>query len=250
MGRLADARYFAEEAGKAETLGELAGLIEGIVREMGFRYFVLGHHVDMKLGRGDVVVIHNYPDSWVEYFETNRLFENDPVVRVSERMNMGFLWSDVPKLIEFTSRDREILTAAKMQGLKNGFTVPFHMPGELPGSFSFATPGKDQLDGEDLLFAQLIGTIAFEAARKINLSGTSDMAVIDPDVRLTDRQRECLILAARGKTDWEIAKILGIKEETASLHLKMARDRYGVAKRLPLAIRAIYDGQISFGEVL
>ena len=74
--------------------------------------------------------------------------------------------------------------------------------------------------------------------------------MIDPDVRLTDRQRECLILAARGKTDWEIAKILGIKEETASLHLKMARDRYGVAKRLPLAIRAIYDGQISFGEVL
>src|SRR3546814_16173427 len=47
-----------------------------------------------------------------------------------------------------------------------------------------------------------------------------------------------------------IARTLGISEETATLHLKTARERYGVSKRLPLAIRALYDGQISFWEAI
>src|SRR3546814_14524367 len=100
-------------------------------------------------------------------------------------------------------------------------------------------------DLEKLLFAQLIGSLAFEAARRVSLEKGG---LLRPDVKLTERQRECLILAARGQTDAEIARTLGISEETATLHLKTARERYGVSKRLPLAIRALYDGQISFWE--
>lgn len=32
-------------------------------------------------------------------------------------------------------------------------------------------------------------------------------------------------------------------------HVKDARDRYGVTKRTLLAIRALFDGQISFADV-
>lgn len=57
-------------------------------------------------------------------------------------------------------------------------------------------------------------------------------------------------MAIQGKTDWEISVILELSQETVSQHLDMARERYGVTKRLPLAIHAIFDGQISFIEAL
>ena len=57
-----------------------------------------------------------------------------------------------------------------------------------------------------------------------------------------------MALVARGKTDWEISQILGIGQETVIQHMKDARDRYGVTKRTLLAIRALFEGQISFAD--
>jgi LuxR family quorum-sensing system transcriptional regulator CciR len=69
-------------------------------------------------------------------------------------------------------------------------------------------------------------------------------------MQLTDRQRDCVVWAARGKSDWEIAQILGISHETVIQHLKQARERYGVTKRTMLAVSALFDGTISFIDVL
>jgi len=55
---------------------------------------------------------------------------------------------------------------------------------------------------------------------------------------------------ARGKSDWEISRILGIQHETVVRHLKLARERYGVPKRAMLAVHALFDGSISFTDVL
>ena len=46
-------------------------------------------------------------------------------------------------------------------------------------------------------------------------------------------------LAARGKTAWEIGRILGISEATAVRHLKQARERYGVDKQTSLLMEAL-----------
>ena len=105
----------------------------------------------------------------------------------------------------------------------------------------------EELDEAQLPLVQLVGSFAFEAARRIARSGN---APIPPAPRLTDRQTECVALVARGKTDWEIARILGVGVETVTQHLKDARDRYGVTKRTMLAIRALFDGAISFTDIL
>src|SRR3546814_498568 len=246
MSRLADAHHVAQLARDAGDLEILSMLIGDMAREMGFRHFILGHHFDSTAAIPNAVVIHNYPDGWAEYFTTHQLHVNDPVLRASERSQLCFRWSAVPKLVKFSGQDRQIMEDAISHGLTDGCTVPFQKPGELPGSISFATP-KGEVDDEKLLFAQLIGSLAFEAARRVSLEKGG---LLRPDVKLTERQRECLILAARGQTDAEIARTLGISEETATLHLKTARERYGVSKRLPLAIRALYDGQISFWEAI
>ena len=67
--------------------------------------------------------------------------------------------------------------------------------------------------------------------------------------RLSDRQRECLLWVARGKTAAETAIILGISTETVIQHLKMARERYEVHCSQSLILAAMFDGLIGFGDV-
>src|SRR5690606_33217446 len=118
---------------------------------------------------------------------------------------------------------------------------------ESNGSCSFATIAGQGLGEEQLPLAQLAGSFAFEAARRIWQVRRADLV---PQSRLTDRQRDCVVWAARGKSDWEIARILGLSHETVIQYLKRARERYGVTKRTMLVIHTLFDGTISFADVV
>jgi LuxR family quorum-sensing system transcriptional regulator CciR len=150
-------------------------------------------------------------------------------------------------MIKLTPRDREVLQLAQEQGVGDGFTVPAHVPGESSGSCSFATGAGVAIVEENLALAQLVGAFAFEAARQ--LCGIRDHGA-SSCARLTDRQRDCVVWAARGKSDWEISRILDVSHETVIQHLKQARERYGVTKRTPLTVHVLYDGTISFTDIL
>ena len=112
---------------------------------------------------------------------------------------------------------------------------------------SFAVDAGETFPRELYNVAQLVGGFSFDAARRI--SGTRDIWA-KPGQTLTDRQLDCVLWAARGKTDYEISVILNISHETVIQHLKHARERYGVRKRAMLAVRALYDGLISFADIL
>jgi len=109
-------------------------------------------------------------------------------------------WSRLPRLIALTSRDRDILERAGRNGIGDGFTVPAHSPGESAGSCSFATAPGQTAGADRLCLAQLVGGLAFEAARR--LVALPRTPANKPT--LTDRRRDCIYWAARGKSDWEI----------------------------------------------
>jgi len=237
---------FVRAVGELASEEELAALLEAISAEMGFHYFALTHHVDVREAPGQAIRLHNYPAGWVDYFDEQKLGPSDPVHRASHLTTVGFTWSDLDRLIPLTPRDHDILALAGSVGIGDGFTVPAHVPGESNGSCSFAIRTGETLPAEQLPVAHLVGAFAFEAARRVwRIRETAA-----PPPRLTDRQRDCLLWAARGKSDWEISRILDIGEQTVIQHLKSARDRYGVGKRTQLIVQALFDGTISFLDVL
>lgn len=238
---------FVREVSKASVEAELAELLAEISREMGFSYFALTHHVDIRRAPRPVIRISNYPSDWIDYFDAQKLGPSDPVHRASHLTSVGFPWSRMPSLIALTPRDHEVLELAALRGIGDGFTIPAHVPGESHGSCSFATVTGDTLSEERLPVAQLVGAFAFEAARRI---WRMRDGILSPLPILTDRQRDCVVWAARGKSDWEIARILGLSHETVIQYLKRARERYGVSKRTLLAIHALFDGTISFTDIL
>lgn len=243
---LATAQQFALAVEAVTSIGELAALVDAITREMGFRYFALTHHVDMVRSAQPAIRIHNYPAEWEAFFDAEGLGRSDPVHRASHLRNLGFPWTMLPELIELSRRDEEIIARSKRAGLADGYTVPAHMPGEAEGSCSFATLQGRSYRVEWIPLAQFVGTAAFEAARR--LSGLRRIDLDRP--RLSDRQRDCIYWAARGKSDWETSQILGIGHDTAIQHMKEARRRYGVLNRTQLAIHALYDGALTFTDAL
>jgi LuxR family quorum-sensing system transcriptional regulator CciR len=245
MARLELAESFGTFLGSARELSELFSALEEYTSAMGFRYFALTHHVDFSISADLAIRLHNYPAYWEEWFDERRLGRFDPIHRASHVASVGFHWSQVPGLIRMTAGDEQVLREARKFGIGEGFTVPAHVPGEYNGSCSFAVTRDDDFPADHVLVAQLVGGLAFEAARRLALPSRAPT----PTSPLTDRQRDCVLWAARGKTDWEIAQILGVSHETVIQHLKHARERYGVKKRAHLAVMALFDGSICFSDI-
>jgi LuxR family transcriptional regulator, quorum-sensing system regulator CciR len=238
---------FVRAVSEVQSEADLAILLEEITREMGFTYFALTQHIDVRRAPSAAIRLANYPLDWVAYFDEHALGSSDPVHRASQLTSVGFGWSRLDGMITLTPRDREVLALAQARGIGDGFTVPAHVPGEANGSCSFATEAGVTLSDDHLPLAQLVGAFAFEAARRLRNMRAGDA---DPPPQLTDRQRDCVIWVARGQSDWEIARILDLSPETVTEYLKRARERYGVCKRTLLTVHTLFDGTISFTDVL
>jgi LuxR family quorum-sensing system transcriptional regulator CciR len=232
----------------AGSVDDLAVAMTAVATKLGFQFYALSHHVDIARAGGDAIRLHNYPARWADYYDSRSLSVSDPVHRASHVTSYGFCWSSMPAMIPLTCEDKKVLALGREQGIGDGFTVPANVAGEARGSCSFANEAGRPMRTELLPFAQFAGAFAFEAARRLitprGIIGGSPMP------RLTDRQRDCVMWVARGKTDWEISRILGVTEETVRRHIKMAREKLGVGKRTLLAVRALFDGSLTFTDVL
>jgi len=237
---------FVEDVQALSSPSELASVLTDIARELGFTYFAVVHHIDLSNSAEPAIRIHNYPDEWERYYDRQQLGRTDPVHRACQMTLVGFAWSQLPRMIPLTRSDHRVLEAAAKHGLGEGFTVPAHVPGEVNGSCSFATARGRSLRGESLAAAQLVGAFAFDAARR--LARQEQQKLNDP-ARFSDRERDCLIWVARGKSDSEIATILGISPETVHQYVKQARATYDAVSRSQLVAHALFNGTISFMDI-
>ena len=256
MSILTDVQTFIDESRKTQTMDDLYNLVQAISCEMSFDYFALVHHADLRLIRpmasqfvaDDFIILGNYPHSWTDRYVSEGIIAIDPVLMASQATSVAFAWDSIPELIRLTVSQRNYLEQTRRAWLGDGFTIPANIPGQSYGSCSFAVAAGRDVPMEHFAMAQSVGVFAFEAARKL-VRREQGIPHFEP-VRLTHRQLECIVLVARGKTDWEIGKILGISEETVKQHLKDARERYDVPKRVQVIIRALFDCQISLADLI
>lgn len=240
------ANEFIRQAPKIKSLAELRHVLDSFTNEIGFRYFALIHHDDLRKSKPGVIHLQNYPDVWADYFIEHRLYLKDPVVHACFRTNCGFSWRELPQLVSLTDHHKEILRGASKEGLVEGLTIPACVPGERTGSCTFAGPRRGQNVKHHLGLVQIIGAFAFQVARRL-ISKNRIIPLARP--RLAPRQRECVILVGQGKSNWEIGKILGLSRSTINHYLNDARGRYDVTTRTQLAIGAVLDGEVSLSEL-
>lgn len=241
--------YFAEnianELVELDNPSDLKQTLKRISHQLGFDHFALSLEPRTRNDDPPDVLLHDYPQEWASVYVNFGLAGRDPVRRACDRTFAGFSWGSLGTLIPLTRGDRQMLAVGRECGIGDGYTVPRHLPGLARGTCTFAVRPDKALPSACLALAELVGSFALTSALKVSGLAPSPCAPT-----LSDRQQECLLWSARGKTAREIAIILGISPETVVQHLKMARERYQVHCRQSLVLAAMFDGLIGFGDVI
>lgn len=243
---LALASIVVEELRSTTTRKELGGLMEAVTREMGFRYYALAHHDDLRVPRSDRVDLRDYPPIIIDHLIGQHRYRRDPVIRGSIFAGGAFLWSELSNIIDLDRQDHVSLERGAREGLNEGITVPYVRLGERMGSCTFAGTRQPERAQTFLGAAQMVGIFGFQAARR--LLGAEPRAAAIP-VRLHPRPRDCVVLAGRGYSNKRIARALDLTPRTVDGYLTEARRLFGAHDRTELVVSAVLAGEIGIDEL-
>ncbi|WP_375463725.1 autoinducer binding domain-containing protein [uncultured Methylobacterium sp.] len=226
---------FEKAAHRAATLVELNALFGRAVRECGFTAYAAGYlphgNAGAKAARDPFVLI-NWPRAWLELYARQGFAGEDAVIAAAQHAAEPFTWKQVQASQPGASA--RIFAAAREFGWSDGLLVPVRDPADegRVGVVSLATPGLDHLDAAGLDRVAALCRFAF--VRALGLSGES----VQPP-SLTAREREVLMLVARGYDDAGIGAALGLTKATAHSYVERAKRRLGAATRAQAVATAL-----------
>lgn len=129
------------------------------------------------------------------------------------------------------------ISSVNVGPLCSGVVMPIHGPEEelaifvVLGGWNWSERSLVSIDIRSLqMLALQVHATVVECALKPDQTST---------VSLTDREKECLLLTARGKTAWEISKILGRSRGTVNFHLQNAMRKLDSVNKTQAAAKAI-----------
>ena len=253
MSRFKNIQQFVTEANRVTELNKLQNLLDGTVKALGFDYYALVNRISPVHRRVPTVCAIDYPEAWVCTIRDKGYFVHDPVHIACQKSAAPFTFAQVPDIVKLTALQKEILESARHCGLGSGFVVPIHIPGENIGSCTFSVRVGRDIPRRSFPAALYVGLFAFEAARRVaqRLVLKKSHSVQDQQLpRLTKRELDCVVLAGRGKTDHDVAQLLGISEQTVHGHIEHAKRKYDVATRTQLVVRVLFDNQLSFADLV
>jgi len=195
------------------------------------------------------------PQDYLDTYLAENYLGYDPVVSRAATTNAAFTWSACPEYHEalrgrpgVRSRAIRVMETATDFGYTQGFLLPAHAVDQRgrPASALIALFWREdpkELERPELRPAWLkLAAAAFHEKmlelRGLNQSGPQELP------SLTDRERECLVWACRGKTRADTADILGITERTVEFHFDRAMKKLGVHNKYHAIATAIQLGLI------
>ena len=240
------AQAFIEQCDRAARTEELSAAFQRSLETLGFRYFACCSHVDPLHPPRRTVVLHSYPREWERCFSELQFHEIDPVFLHAERTYAPFFWDRPEFRADLTPPQQEILEEGARLGVAHGYTVPIHSvaaTGLVRASCS-VVPDSAVIDRRSYFSVRLMSTYLYQAASR---DTDAPVAAVSP---LSRRERQCLELAAQGKSDWVAGRLLNISERTVHNHIESAKRRLGVATRVQAIVHALASRQVSFGDVI
>ena len=169
---------------------------------------------------------------WSEHYVRSALHEHDPAIRMLREQILPFTWDEALARYRTQDAERVMHACRDFTGGGEGFVVPVR---EMDGALltaAFAGPVLD-LDPETRQALHLAGYYYAVRGREI-LQGVR----LDPDCPLTPRQIECLKWVHAGKTDDEMAGLLGVSHNTVHNHVEAAKRVLNASKRGRAAFEA------------
>jgi LuxR family transcriptional activator of conjugal transfer of Ti plasmids len=172
-------------------------------------------------------LISTYPEAWTSRYLQQRFQEHDPVIVRARQCTAPFDWGADTLTAAISPKGREIFDEAAHYGIRYGFSIPVPTEAGPCVVVSFATderrPSFEACIGEHGAVLQFMAMLFHRNVRSLS---PRDRQI--GDIVLSAREFECLDWASRGKSAWEIGRILSISRSTAAFHLENAKRKLGV----------------------
>jgi DNA-binding CsgD family transcriptional regulator len=231
MGHKGAARLKQILANRSKTDLEEAVLL--IAGQLGFQYFMFHGCLAPSRGASHDLRFDNFPAGWRRYCaDLGKDLLPGPLRRLALQEVTPLPWNKIA-----ARQSRPFAKAGKF-GLGTGVSCSVHGPHGQWSLTSFALartgPSAERHILAVLPDCQLVACAVHYTAARIARRGLDPAA---PPLRfqsahrkfLSDRERQCLIQSAGGKTTSEIGQALQISERTVVFHLSNVRRKLGAA---------------------
>jgi len=174
----------------------------------------------------------NFPSDWLIQFLDGRR-ASAVLLPAADEHGQALVWSEA--LVHLPAVDLDLVHRARDHGLVEGITLTVASPQRGVGSlFSFSGRAiEDPTHSAALL--QYLAPHLHSALLRMAQAG---------DIALSQREREILDWVRKGKTNWEIAQILGISERTVKFHVQNIMVKLDVSSRTHAVAVAMERGLI------
>ena len=175
-----------------------------------------------------------YGEDWIEFYGREGYFEDDVLFDLALTNQRPISWDLVQSSLDLTKRQQEIFDAGADAGHRFGITIPFHGPAGRVATLSISTSGTQSDVPKDPVQAFAISAqfhAVFDA-----IASSSD--IVPPPPRLSAREYECLSWAAQGKSNRDIAQIIGVSEPTVQFHMSNVMKKLKVSSRVSAVFEA------------
>lgn len=207
------------------------------VKNYGFDQVIIGQLVNpASVNLKDILFVTTWPEEMQMRRRKMMAALHDPVARAALKTKRPFRWSQATK--NASLRGQRAVNILRDYGIKDGYMFPMHALDSVTGGVSIGAE-KIEICPDELAELELVCSAAYYRFEMIE--GPFPYQVL-PD--LSPREAEVVQLAAAGKTNIEIAKILGIQEDTVKKHMVGARSKLGALNRAHAVSKAIASSQI------
>lgn len=235
-----------ETATSADSLEAIHALCSELCEVCGFDHFIYGAQFPTSFIKPQAVVISGFPIDWWEHYNKKEYIKIDPTITHCSRHLTPLVWEDLDREGSKIALDaKKMMGEAQDYGLRSGISFPIRgHTGESAILSLVSQDGHKKASGritQALPYGQLLVGFIHEAARRV----FERKQIRIGNAQLTDREKQCLLWAAEGKTAWETAQILNISERTVLFHLQNVASKLNVSNRQHAVARAVSQALIA-----
>ncbi|GEO02127.1 LuxR family transcriptional regulator [Novosphingobium sediminis] len=245
------ASRFLSEIDRADTAAGCLDALHRAAEELGWSRFGYGWAPALRFRPGEAypVMTRGLPASWKR--DWGKHGRHDPYMEHACSSPLPFAWSQViEKAGSLSEKQRDCISYVNDAiGTSVALTIPVHVSGRRPAFLSLIGERcLSSLEG-DVQDEQAIALMRLLAQSLDNhLFGKAGTLTCD-DNRLSNRERECMVWTARGKTVDDIATILDISTDTVRVYMKRIIGKLQVSNKTHAVAKALALGLIEPGEV-
>jgi DNA-binding CsgD family transcriptional regulator len=230
---------------KAKTVEDIHSVCETFSAQFGFDHFIYGSQLPTSFVNPYYLIISGYPVEWRARYTAENYQQIDPTVTHCFSQITPIAWEQIKSQEKRDRVIRRFMGEAREFRLRSGISFPIHASSGEMAMLSLASERNYAKARADILqvmpYAHYFTSYAHEAARKV----CEQQVLSLKRAQLTEKERQCLLWAAEGKTSWEISVILRLSERTVRFHIHNASEKLNVVSRQHAVARAVSLGLIN-----